>query len=249
MQTESSPDAEYQGTDKNPTEPIVQNNRFELLEKNETHGAAEKKKTPEIAPIESSNKTGSPDRNQEDVELENEVNAELQDIQTGGSSMANKLATEALSSSDESDFVDATQKHDEEEYDDNLVELNVEKITTPQKHGEEEYDDNLAELNIPEAISKDVKVLKEAWANMEELDEVQQRISPVRDGSSKSPRSAANLSHVQQASQEADSVNPSSEDQDFQLVSRKNKKKADKGTKQETYSTRSKVGPSKQPFK
>jgi len=104
----------------------------------------------------------------------------------------------------------------------------------------------------PEAVLKDVHFLKEAWANLVELDENEQDNNPsliAGENVITNSGEATSLTIVQNVNQEADKENPNSEDQGFQLVTtrEKNFEKA-KIENQGNYSTRSKVSNPK-PFK
>jgi hypothetical protein len=105
----------------------------------------------------------------------------------------------------------------------------------------------------PEVVLKDVHFLKEAWANLAELDENEVNKSPTaeHEGNDDSySGTSTSLTKVQHVNQETDAANPSSADQGFQIVTSKAKKKAEKAriVKQGNYTTRSKVGNPK-PFK
>lgn len=170
------------------------------------------------------------------MNLENEINDQLQAMQSGNLEVRNRahsaeVEVEDASSSNESEVVDDTQRH-------------IEDI------GTEMLDAN---NTTPETVLKDVHFLKEAWANLAEFDENEVNMNPTSEHEKNEAENngvTTSLTKVQNVNQEADSANPSSEDTGFQLVITKAKKKADKAkaARQGNYTTRSKVGHPK-PFK
>ena len=142
-----------------------------------------------------------------------------------------EVEVEDASSSNESEFLDATQRHDE----DIGTDMPANNNTTP------------------EVVLKDVSFLKESWANLAELDDNDVNKSPATDhegNDGTNSGATTSLTKVQHVNQDADSANPGSADQGFQIVTTKAKKKAEKAriAKQGNYATRSKVGNPK-PFK
>jgi hypothetical protein len=193
----------------------------------------EKPKETAVRQLEPSPKPVNSGRNQEDVNLENEINDELQATQNVEKNRVHteNVEVEDASSSDESEFVDATQRQDE----DNGTDLPESVNTTP------------------EVVLKDVHLLKEAWADLAQLDENEVNKNPTTEHEGiddASSGTSTSLTKVQQVNQDADAANPSSADQGFQTVTSKTKKKAEKArmVKQGIYTTRSKVGNPK-PFK
>jgi len=202
----------------------------------------EKKKIPEVdripvvVPTVSPSKTVNSVRSQEDIDLENEINVELQNMNDENPEGSNRAQVSDARQEDslsltESEFVDATQNHIE----------GIEKVI-PDKR-----------VTTPEAVLKDVDFSKDAWANLDDLDENDFDNSPSLDCGENSitkSRPATSLTRVQTVNQEADSANPSSEDHDFQLETTRAKKNAEKAkiAKKGGCTTKSKVGNSK-PFK
>lgn len=143
-------------------EAVVHNKTNVDMNAEQSKVFVEKKKLPEVIQIESSPKPAKSDRNQEDVNLENEINDQLQAMQSGNLEVRNRarsaeVEVEDASSSNESEFVDDTQRH-------------IEDIGT-------EMPD--ANNTTPETVLKDVHFLKEAWANLAEFDENEVNMNPT----------------------------------------------------------------------
>lgn len=191
-----------------------------------------------------------------DLELELEINEELQAIQVEQPAIrdssskspeqaaihasSNKnpdvpIPTEDVESSKGSQFVDATQEIDKADG------------NTPA---------NSVFENTPEVILKDMTFLKESWGNLADMaaddndDEDSSLNTSARNAGDGNSQILFNANSDTTLSKAADNVNPSIDDQGFQLVTTRATKKATKAKtiKQNTYPIRSRVGTSK-PFK
>ena len=197
-------------------------------------------------------------RTEADLELELEINEELQAIQVEQPAIrdsSNKSPEQATihASSNKSQHLDVPIPNDDaqsstgSQFVDATQEIDRADCNSPA---------NSVFENTPKALLKDMRFLKESWANLadvaaDENDDEDSSLNTsarhVGDGNSQIHFNANTDTSLSKA---ADNVNPSIDDQGFQLVTTRATKKATKSKtiRQNTYPLRSRAGTSK-PFK